>query len=48
MKLLNSKKADLGDIGDWILPAIIAFALGFAAAYLMAKGTIPDFLGLFA
>jgi hypothetical protein len=47
-KLLQSKKADLGDIGEWILPAIIAFLLGAAAMYLMYIGIIPDFLGLFA
>ncbi|MFP4401059.1 MAG: hypothetical protein ACLFPQ_04220 [Candidatus Woesearchaeota archaeon] len=48
MNFLKSKKADLGDIGEWIIPALIAFVLGAVAMYLMYKGIIPDFLGLFA
>ena len=47
MKLLKSKKADLGDIGEWIVPALIAFVLGALLMYLMYKGILPDLLGLF-
>lgn len=47
MGMFFSKKADLGDIGEWFFPALIAFALGFLTAYLMVKGIVPDFLGLF-
>jgi hypothetical protein len=33
-----NKKADLG---DWLFPAIIAFALGALTVYLIAKGVLP-------
>lgn len=32
------KKADLG---DWLIPALIAFLLGAAAMYFAARGVIP-------
>jgi len=38
-----NKKAIIMHPATWIL---IAFVLGFAAAWLMAKGTIPDFIGI--
>lgn len=46
MKFLN-KKADLGDIGEWIIPALVAFVLGFLLAWLMSQGIIPNIFGLF-
>ena len=47
MLLIKSKKAFLDGIGEWFLPALIAFALGFGVAYLMYSGVIPDIMGLF-
>ncbi len=44
---ITSKKAFLDHIGDWFFPALIALALGFAVAYMMSQGIVPDPLGLF-
>ena len=47
MLMIKSKKALLDNIGEWFLPALVAFALGFGVAYLMYSGIVPDVLGLF-
>ncbi len=47
LKLIKEKKAFLHSIGEWFIPALIAFALGFGVAYLMFMGVIPDPVGLF-
>ena len=44
---MKSRKAGLGDIGEWFVPALIALVIGFIVAVLMSRGIIPDFLNLF-
>ena len=46
--LIKSKKGFLDSIGEWFVPALIAFVLGFVVAYLMFQGIIPDVIGLFS